>query len=435
MNTITAARVRASTFAAILACIALVAGNAHAAFTCSTVARRGQPDPDGFFYGNRFHSEAVTNASGDTLFSARPKSYVDGLYLYPGVGAPETVARSLFPAPAGKFFKTGRPFTRLSLNDSADLGFKARLSGGGYMVVVREAGGAMEAGATTGDVVPAPAVGVFTDFPWVSEINAGGLISFVADVSGGPDGVFLYDAVTDTPTPGVLEGDVTVGGRELCDITEVSLGTTGDYVVHAETKIDCTDLLELPLDGLFLASGGSITKVALEGDPTPIAGTFYDSFPDVSAKHANAPKINSSNDIAFVAKVTGAVSKTVLFTWDFIGMSAVEVAATSDLAPGPQGGTFRKLNDYDLTDSGQVFLNAKLGNTPAKTGVFEFTGPSAALTKLDVPPTDAFGVGARFKKLNKINGVSSDGSHFAIGVKVADTVAPKGKAGVLNCVP
>lgn len=413
----------------------LLASPASAAFTCASVAARGDTDPDGQTYGNKFHSEAVTNASGDTMFSARPNKFVDGLYLYPSGGPAETVARALSTAVGADFFRTGRPFTQLSLNDGADLGFKGRLHGGGYMVVVREAGGALESAARTGDVVPLPAAGTYSGFPWVSRINSAGVIAFVGEVSGGADGVFLYDAPTDTPSAGVLEGDVTAGGREICDIKEVSLGDSGAYVIHATTKVLCADLLESPLDGLFLAAGGAPIRIALEGDPTPIPGTTYQSFPKVSAKHAADPKINASNDVVFKADITGTESKTVLFTWDFIGMAATEVAATGDLAPGPQAGTFRRLNDFDITDSGQVFLNAKLGNSPGKTGVFEFDGPSAAITRLDAPPMPPFGPSSKYKSLHKVNGVASDGSHIAIGMKVKDSVAPKSKAGVLNCVP
>ena len=105
-------------FVLSLALVFVFTSHAMAAFTCSTVARRGTTDPDGHVFGNKFHAEADTNAAGDTLFTARPNKYVDGLYLYPAVGANEIVARALSPAVGVTYFRTGRPFTRIAINDA-----------------------------------------------------------------------------------------------------------------------------------------------------------------------------------------------------------------------------------------------------------------------------------------------------------------------------
>lgn len=415
-----------------------------AAFTCSTVARRLNSDPAALQFTNKFASEVATNSSGDTLFVARPAKAPYSMYLYPSGGGDEIVATAGTLGPPGASFKTGKAFSSISLNDGGDLGFEARLAGGDDAVVVRESGGAMELGARTGDLAPTP--GVFTSFRSVSGINNSSVVAFVAEVFGGASGVFVYDATTDTTAAAVLEGSLAIGvpPRSLCEISEASLGDSGSIAFVARTKLLCTDLLEPYLDGIFIAKVlvalppiyvVTIETVALQGDPSPIPGTVYSEFSVLPSRHRNVPKVNVLDNVAFYAKVDGAVSQKGVFLWDSFLMTTSTVVATGDAAPDV-GGFVKVINDFHLADDDTVFVNAKVAGSTAKTGIFEYGAPpSAGLVKTDAPPVDEFGPGSKFRKINKINDVSSDGSRVAVGVKVADSIKPTKKSGVINCVP
>jgi len=277
---------------ALLALAALAAPVHALTWTCSTVVKKKATDPLSGIFGSRFDQPAI-NGAGDVTFHAKVKNGGRRLYLYPGAGAPVVVATAGDPAPGGSTF---RKFVRPSINDAGEVGFLGDLATG-EAVFVREAGGTIVNAAMTGDA--SPGGGTFAKIVVVSYIAADGDVAFIARVSGGPDGVFLYDKGTDTVSTVALVGDLTGDGRVFCDFLRdcaVGLSDLGHAAFQATTAVDC---LAGPVIGGVWQDLLGFTKVADVGDGTPIGGTTYQRF-------VGAPLANASDKVLFRAKLKPA---------------------------------------------------------------------------------------------------------------------------------
>jgi hypothetical protein len=395
---------------------------AGAQFTCSTVARAGQLDPDGRVYGNVFRDEVAINASGDAVFVAKANGARDKLYFYPGAGAGEVIARADGPAPSGGTFRSQRAFFFLSLNDLDDVAFFGQLVAG-QGVFVRD-GGVLETGAVRSQA--SPGGGVFDSFPMVGDIDAASQVPFVATVDGGPGGAFVYASATNSVSSLVLNEAATLDGREICSTQAVDLGTPGFATIRAISKVDCSNAGESARSGVFLVTGGGISTVVLTGDASPIGGATF-------AKLLGTPRINAGNDIAFRATTAGTTKTDAIFVWDFATDSIATAVRKGDAAPAV-GGSFSANQSFRFDDGGDVLLNAKLKASPAKFGIFEIgTTDAPALVKTDAPPTDGFGFGSTYVRFSKVNGASTDGERIGLQVRVRDTTPPSAKSGVVRC--
>ncbi|MBY0274772.1 hypothetical protein K2Z84_05500 [Candidatus Binatia bacterium] len=401
--------------------VAALTGTAYAQFTCSTVARAGQLDPDGLVYGNVFREEVAVNAAGDAVFVARANASRDKLYFYPSAGAGQVVARADGPAPNGGTFRSQRAFFSLSLNDADDVAFYAELVSG-QGVFVRD-GGVLETAAVRSQ--SSPAGGVFDAFPVVGDIDAASRVPFVATVDGGPGGVFVYDSTSNAVSTLVLDGAATLDGREVCSTQAVDLGDTGAAVLRATSKTSCSNAAESARSGLFLVTLGGISTLVLDGDPSPIGGSSYGKFLDT-------PRINAGNEIAFRATTTGTTRTDAIFLRAFPSGVVTLVEREGDASP--VGGSFGANQSFRFADSGNVLLNAKLRSSSAKFGVFDLgLVDSAAIVKTSAPPTDAFGVGSSYTRFSRVNGASGDGFKIGLQVRVRDTNLPSAKGGVVRC--
>jgi hypothetical protein len=259
----------------------------------------------------------------------------------------------------------------------------------------------------------------------VSRLAASPVAAFVATVESGPDGVFTYDASTDTLTPRVLEGDAAGGGRLFCSFSAVGLGN-GVVAFQAFTKVNCGDLTELPVAGLFLEEAGVVTPIVAAGDTAPIAGATYYRF-------FGRPEVNASKAVAFRAQVAGSVNVRALFLFDPGMLTVSTVAAGGDTAPG--GGSLTKQGPAVLTEAGDSFAMWGTRFTAARQTIFLFdASPASAVLSTDPVPTDQFGAGTTYKKLNEPRS-PRDGSRLAFLARVLDTALPGGKAGVFRCIP
>lgn len=193
---------------------------AAAQYACSSTASFGELDPDGSLFTNRFRNPTGVNSTGDVVFIARPAGERDHLYEYPAGGGASVVAEGSTAAPVPGTTFTARPFEDPSINASDDIAFRGRLSGLGDGAFARMGGGALASIAIPTDA--SPAGGTFDDIESVSDVAGDRIVAFLAEVSGGPSGVFTYDVGAGGPiVPAVLEGDVTLGGREVCEIETV----------------------------------------------------------------------------------------------------------------------------------------------------------------------------------------------------------------------
>lgn len=402
--------------------VTALSGTADAQFSCSTVARAGQLDPDGLVYGNVFRDEVAVNDAGDAVFVARANGARDKLYFYPSLGAGQVVARAEGPAPNGGTFRSQRSFFSLSVNDADDVAFFAQLVSG-QGVFVRD-GGSLETAAVRSQA--SPAGGVFDSFPFVGDIDGASRVPFVATVDGGSGGVFVYDSASNAVSTLVLDGAATLDGREVCSTQAVDLGLAGAAVIRATSKTSCANAAESAASGLFLVNGLGVSTLLLAGDASPIGGSTY-------AKLLDTPRLNATGDVAFRATTIGTTRTDAIFVRDG-GTGTVTVAEREGDAAPVVGGSFGANQSFRFADSGNVLLNVKLRSTPAKFGVFDLGVVDApALVKTDAPPTDGFGVGSSYTRFSRTNGASEDGFRIGVQVRVRDTVPPSAKGGVVRC--
>ena len=402
--------------------VAALSGTAHAQFTCSTVARAGQLDPDGLVYGNVFRDEVAVNDASDAVFVARASGARDKLYFYPNAGAGQVVARADGPAPNGGTFRSQRAFFFLSVNDADDVAFFGELVSG-QGVFVRD-GGLLETAAVRSQA--SPGGGVFDSFPFVGDIDGASRVPFVATVDGGAGGVFVYASATDSVSTLVLDGAATLDGREVCSTQAVDLGGSGAAVLRALSKVSCANPAESAVSDIFLVDGLGITTLLLAGDASPIGGSTY-------AKLLETPRMNAAGDIAFRATTVGTTRADGIFVRDGGTGTVTVVERKGDAAP-VVGGSYGSNQSFRFADSGNVLLNAKLRASSAKFGIFDIGLTAApALVSTSAPPTDGFGAGSNYTRFSRVNGASSDGYRIGVQVRVRDSVLPAAKAGVVRC--
>ena len=118
--------------------------------------------------------------------------------------------------------------------------------------------------------------------------------------------------------------------------------------------------------GIFLYSGGSVSKVALKGDPAPgITGSFH-FFPEIS--------LNDTKSVAFLGTVdTGSTDSQKRFANGLFLSSAATVSAIAvkgQNSPGTIGGQFSAITSAKLNNTGTVAFAARLSGGSASEGIF-----------------------------------------------------------------
>jgi hypothetical protein len=112
-------------------------------------------------------------------------------------------------------------------------------------------------------------------------------------------------------------------------------------------------------DGLFIAAGGSVRKVAQQSDLAPGGGRFRPFFNDWTTT------LNEAGEVAFVASVSGSTTPCWLFLADG---QTVCLVRSGDPAPG--GGSFTSVGDPSLNDVGAVVPRANLRPSPGPMSRF-----------------------------------------------------------------
>lgn len=408
----------------LLGCaFALAAGAAQAApYTCSAVAIRGNLDPDGFAFTNKFYPPVAVNTDGDVAFVGRARTQQQALYKYEDGGPNSVIARIGQPAPGGSSFMRfgSTAFGNVSMNTAGNVAFISRLSLPGEGIFVLD-GGTLEKAVQTTDA--APGGGAFLSFPSVSQLDDSETVFFVANVDGAPSGIFSYDAGANSiDGPFLTTADVDDGGNPFCAFQRIGSSNGAVAFVATVGIPDCGT----PVQSLSqLVTVGVSLTVARAGDASPIGGTTFDTFLDSPETSASA--------ITFAARVTGnTYTGDGLFSWSG---AFTKLAAVGDAAPDV-GGSLKKLgSQHQQTLANDVYALFYTRGTPASHGIFVFNGSgSAAQVKTDVPPAPPFGVGARYRAI-AAPAVDKDGAFLAFSARVKDTVAPSSKSGILRCAP
>lgn len=408
---------------ALLAGTLLAGTAAHAlTFTCSTVARRGQPAGETLVFRTNYPLVAI-NGAGDVAFTAKLSGGAVKLYRSPAVGPFEIVARRGDASPG---IGTYTDFKDVSINDAGSIGFKGRLLVGEGVYVHPPGGPTVKVVETT---EASPGGGFFGEFNSASRVNAGGDIAFVADVSGGPTGVFLYQAAGPAIVPVALQGGPTDEGRELCSFLNVGLGDGGGVAFQAISKVSCADLMEADKYGIHLAVPpyvGPVTTAARQDLVSPLGTAVYNRFYE-------APEVDAAGNVQFRARVFGQVNIVAHFLFQPVGPATSTLVRVGDGAPLGAGG-IKTLGPGGLTDPGGIAFRSKLVKGSAKQGIFVFGGSQdTVVTTNSAPPLDAYGVGSRYKRLEEDPGVDRSGTRVAFVAKVKDSNPPGGKPGVFRC--
>jgi hypothetical protein len=396
--------------------IACFAGMAEASFTCESVARRGDLDPDGAAFSNKFDEAVAVNAAGEVLFVGRAGESQQTLYRYPNGGPNAVIARVGDPAPGGSAFGhfAGGCFGRPSVNTAGVAAFFAKLALPGQGVFV-DVAGTLEKAAQTTD--PAPGGGFFVAFPSVSLINDANEVAFVGTIDLGSSGIFRYDADTDALVGVVDTSDADTAARPFCTFGEVGLSNVGLAFTATVGNPTCLT----PLPGVFRESLGTFVPVAVGGDASPIGGSTYESF-------SGAPEVGAA--ITFQARVTG-----VTFTGDGIFETAgpSKVVAAGDAAPEVLGAVKKLGGQHRQALGGDVIVRLFLRQTAAKHGIFRYDAtPEAAVVKTDAPPDPPFGPLSRYRAIGP-PAAAATGTTIAFRAKMRDTIKPGSKTGVLRC--
>jgi hypothetical protein len=407
-------------------CFGIAASTVHAASVCETVARRGQTDPLGRPFTNAFTGGVTAANSGTIAFTGRATGGKTALYLYPDGGAASVVAERGQAAPSGQLYGE---ITSPSLNDSGSLGFHAQLTGGGEGIFFQHVGNPVTTVIKATD--PSPGGGVVDHLPAMSRTTFIGQIAYVATVTGGPDGVFVFTDPLWGPPPFAptlaLENGTAPDGRKYCGFE--SVGAEDDtYAWIADTDATSCAAPTGAGQGLYVFDffGNYHKTVARLGDPTPIGGTTYTQF-------LGAPEVNGGDDIVFRARFTGVLEGVGTFYWTAATSTVSVVDQFGDSLPGT-GGQVQQIQQAQLAGGSKTFVRQGIRGGTAKEGVFVYgASPQPVWLSSDPVPTDAYGPAAKYTHLVSMGAAPEQGLKVGLVAKVKDDSHPSSKTGVFRC--
>jgi hypothetical protein len=284
------------------------------------VARTGDDIPGGGTFGTFFFGRPTVNEAGTIVFNGVfADNQTEGIFLESQEVLQPPLVRAGDAAPGGGTFGF---FGSLGLDDQGTVAFWGALGTPSNFtsgVFLAPGGGQLQALALPGDPATRSCGTTFTDFGFDSvSINNQGEVAFIGD--------FLSNAIP-----------------------------------------SC-------FDGLFVAAGGSVRKVAQQSDLAPGGGRFGPFFSD------RTTILNEAGEVAFVASVSGSMTPCGLFLADG---QMVCLVRFGDLAPG--GGSFTSVGDPSLNDIGTVAFRGTLDSTTQGIFLRSSTGQLTAVARTDDP--------------------------------------------------
>jgi hypothetical protein len=238
----------------------------------------------------------------------------------------------------------------VALNEADAVAFTARVEQGAVPKGIFLASkGSVEKVVGAGD--PAEVGGRFNEFINVS-INARGEVAFEGRVTGGHSSSGIFVASRSGLRKVAAVGDPTPVGGTFKDMALPLINDREEVLFWAALEGS-----PVPA-GLFLASGGTITKVTARGDPLPGGGRL--SFIGLSYS------FNRSGVTAFEAAVVGAAATNGIFVADKAKVTPVVLAGD----PTPLGGRFTDLSAPEIGPDGSVVFAAGVEGGQAASGLF-----------------------------------------------------------------
>ncbi len=271
------------------------------------------------------------NDNGEIAFLA------DGGFFLSSQGAPNLVAGYGDPLPGGATFLFGR--SSIGLNAQGQIAFQASFSPEFHTGIFLSSESGISKIAADGD--PAPGGGTFF-FSGADPltINASGQVAFVAFPRG------LYLSSGGTLARLARQGDPAPGGGTFVNFNSPSINSGGRVAFRANLSGGGA--------GIFLASGGTITRIVRNGDPAPGGGSFTTFF---------RLSLNDAGQIAFIGAFTPSGLSALYLS---SGPQITELAREGGPAPG--GGNFTSFNSPSLNAGGQVAFQGFLSTGNA--GIF-----------------------------------------------------------------
>ncbi len=311
----------------------------------SRVAATGDPTPMG---GTFIEFSSITlNSRGHVVFLGSAKGGTPrAIFFTDGAGLKKVVAvRETVPG-VGVL----REFSDVAFNDSGAIAFVGRVERGKVpRALLLVSAGVFKKVLGVGE--PTPVGGQFAQFTSPS-LNSAGEIVFEGTIHGGrsPSGIFV--ASKSGVRKLVAVGDTSPLGGTFKDLALPMINDHGDVIFWAGLEG-----AQVP-SGLFLASEGTIEKVAARGDPAPGGGQL--SYIGLSYS------FNRRGLVAFQAGITGAGASAGIF---LAGKGAVTtVVRIGD--PTPVGGRFSGLSGPEISPNGTVVFAGEVQGGRAASGLF-----------------------------------------------------------------
>ena len=236
-------------------------------------------------------------------------------------------------------------------------------------------GGGGDTTSSCGD--PTPVGGHFGGFflgtDFTPDINDGGDVLFFCDVNGGSSrrGLFLYQAASGTIVKVAVVGDASPLGGTFATVGPGTLNNGRKVVFPASSDSGGFNT------SLFMWDNGVITKVAALGDPAPGGGTFSIlgggilGFVDGTSVPVNPlPAINDVDQVAFRAIVSGGITERGII----IRTAGVNEWSVKVPDPTPIGGTYADMQAPSLNNAGQIAFLADYHPSPTTTNTGWFAG-------------------------------------------------------------
>jgi hypothetical protein len=289
-------------------------------------------------------------------------SFYPGTFTDDGPGGRVVAAMFLTgPPDLGGDYDGGGYISPSALNDSGYVSFYADVMTitGATRAILLDDGGPGLTIATNVQTAPSTGGGLLDISSARSSLNNAGQVAFASTVRSGSatDGLFLYESGSVAAV--LLQGAAApgTGGGAYASFGQPWLNDPGEMAFLATVSGGSAT------QGVFLASGGGSTAVALEGETAPgTGGGTYVGFDNIS--------VSNGGTVAYHATISGGTAGEGLYI--NAGGVPMALALAGEEAPGTGGGVFSQFDGLSLNDEGAAAFKATITGGANGQGIFVF---------------------------------------------------------------